>query len=290
MTRNKWKRFRKRFNDLSFSKALDYRQYRQLTNEGGLFKFTGGIESITDGHTLWVRGDDLTIPVSLETESSVKTDCFLLHSSSGTPMQEDEVPEAFEKINWDQISTLTEGAKVFIGGHLKLQNNRLSFCSTKEDPLMVIFYNCSDNDLLHSIICSARSRNGYWNNLSPIATITGVMALIYIAASLLGRPAFRLTVICAIISVFIPILPVFPPGLLLTTLYRRFSWNARKLRAKKELLHYGLLPSSEKQSEKRYAIKAYTIEVFAWFFLFIGICINILFIFLLLFMFQIISF
>ena len=262
---------------------MDYRQYRQLTNEKSLdsiFRFTGGIESITDGHTLWVRGDDLTIPVSLEHKSSVKTDCFLI------PIKESEVPE---KINWNQISTLTEGAKVFIGGKVKLQNDRLIFCSTKEEPLMVIFYNCPDNELPNTIISSARSRHGYWNNLSPIVTIIGALFLIYIAASLLGRPAYRFTVICAIISVFLPILPVLPPGLLLTTMYRRFSWNVRKLRAKRDLIRFGLLPDEDKQSEKRYAIRAYTMEIFAWLFLVFGILINIFFIFLLLFMFQVIS-
>jgi len=275
---------------LGLCNNLDYRQYRQLSNEGGIFKFAGGIESITDGHTLWVRGDDLTIPVSLKYDSSVKTDCFLL------PKQEGEVPESPEQINWNQISTLSEGAKVFIGGKVKMKNDRLSFCSTKEEPLMVIFYNCPDNDLPSVIISSARARHGYWNNLSPITTIIGALSLIYIAASLLNRPAFRLTVICAIISVFLPILPVLPPGLLFTTLYRRFSWNARKLRASKDLIHSGLLPVTDKmqttfeQSEKHYAVKAFFMELLAWVSLVFGILINIFFIFLLLFIFQVISF
>jgi len=58
--------FRNRFNDLRLNPLLNYPQYRQLKDEGGVFRFTGEIDSITDGHTLWVRGEDLTIAVSLK--------------------------------------------------------------------------------------------------------------------------------------------------------------------------------------------------------------------------------
>jgi len=68
--RYKWRHFRNRFNRLRQVTLLDYRKYRQLPNDisgalHGFFRFTGGIESITDGQTLWVKGEDLTIPVLL---------------------------------------------------------------------------------------------------------------------------------------------------------------------------------------------------------------------------------
>jgi len=200
---------------------LDYRQYRQMNEEDSAFRFTGEIESITDGKTLWVRGENLTVPVSLE-----KTKCWLL------PKQEEErTPDAPEEIHWNRVSTLTEGAKVFIGGVLKTQGGRSSFVSTKDKPLMVIFYNCPDASLTPAIIRAARTRNEYWNNITPVSLILGAMALVYIASSFLNRPAFRLTVITALIAIFVPVLPAFPPGLLLTLLYRRMSWQARRYRA-----------------------------------------------------------
>jgi len=219
--RYKWKQFRKRFLDLGLSPMLDYSGYRQLKDEGGVFRFTGGIESITEGHTLWVKGDDLTIPVSLE-----NTNCFLLPESDG-----DEIPETPEQIRWNRVSTLTEGIKVFIGGLIKLQNNRLIFVSTKEKPLIVIFYNCHESELTDQIIFSARSKNEYWNTITPVALGFGALALVYIAASLLDRPAFRLNVISALVAVFIPVLPFIPPGLLLIGIYRRMVWYSAKFKA-----------------------------------------------------------
>ena len=70
--RFKWRQFRKRFNKLRQSTLLDYSSYRQLKDTNNMFHFTGGIESITDGRTLWIRGLDMTIPISLE-----KTKCYL---------------------------------------------------------------------------------------------------------------------------------------------------------------------------------------------------------------------
>jgi len=219
-SRYRWRKFRNRFDILRLSPLLDYSQYRQLKIEGGVFRFTGEIESITD-ETLWVRGKDLTIPVSLS-----KTKCFVLPIH-----EEDGMSEPPEQIRWNRVSTITEGAKVFIGGKIKSENDRLNFCSTKENPLMVIFYDCPDTELANAVVKSSRTRNEYWNGITPISIVIGALALIYIASSFLNRPAFRLTVITALAATFVPILPVFPPGFLLTTLYRSMTWDARKLRA-----------------------------------------------------------
>jgi len=219
--RYRWRQFRKRFIDLGTAPILDYRNYRRLACEGGVFRFTGEIESITDGHTLWVKGDDLTIPVSLE-----NTKCYLLPKSDG-----DEIPEPPEQIRWNRVSTLTEGVKVFIGGLIKTQNNRLIFVSTKENPLIVIFYNCHESELTNQIIMSARSKNEYWNTLTPLALGIGALSLVYIATSLLDRPAFRLNVVIALVSVFIPILPFIPPGLLFVNIYRRMIWYSGKYKS-----------------------------------------------------------
>jgi len=284
INRYNWKKFRNRFNTLRLSPLLDYSQYRRLESESGnlgdIYRFSGGIESITDGHTLWVKGDNLTVPVSI-----AKTKCYLLPRHEG-----EGFPEQPQEIRWNRVSTITEGAKVFIGGIIKKEDGRLSFVSTNEQPLMVIFYDCPDDALAVNIICAARTQNEYWNNITPVSIAIGVLALIYIAATYLGRPAFRLTVISALAAVFIPILPVFPPGLLLTSLYRRLTWNSRKLRANGDLARYGLLPHSTLKLANYFALRAYSLEAFAWVIMFAGICVNIIFIYLILYLFKIISF
>jgi hypothetical protein len=353
-SRHRWVRFRKRFNNLRLAPLLNYSDYRRLKNEGGVFRFTGEIDSITDGSTLWVKGEDLTISVSLK-----KTKCWLLPVHDG-----EGIPEPPEQVRWNNVSTLSEGIKVFIGGCIKMRNNRMSFVSAKEKPLTVIFYNCPDSALTEEIIRSARTRNEYWNTITPVSLVTGALSLIYIAASFLNRPAYRLTIITAIAAVFLPIMPMFPPGLLLTLLYRRITWHARKFRAYWDLVRlplcylrhgeniailstgekygfikidspsqaaentpflipeynneenpewhffgvlapkspeisikkssidpfvsFGLLPGPPKRLAARYAIRAYTMEVFAWVLLLLGISINVIFIFIILSMLRLV--
>ena len=349
-SRYKWSRFRKRFDELRLAPLLDYRQYREMKEQDGIFRFTGEIESITDGKTLWVKGENLTMPVSLE-----KTPCWLL------PIQEGEgSPEAPEQIRWNRVSTLTEGAKVYIGGLLKTQDNRSSFVSTKENPLTVIFYNCPDSSLTSVIIRAARTRNEYWNNITPVSLIFGALSLVYIAASFLNRPAFRLTVITAMVAIFLPVFPVIPPGLLLSVLHRRMIWQAKRYKtfldlarlplrflqpgqenstlgtgekygcvkipsplpetsekpvpllipelskerkktdlyffgvlneasplpekSKDPFVSFGILPDSPERLARHYAKKAYTMEIFAWVVLLSAIGINIVFIYMILFL------
>ena len=264
---------------MRLSPLLDYRQYR-LLDEEAVFKFSGSIESITDGHTLWVRGDDLTIPVSL-----LKTKCYLLPKHEG-----EGLPEAPEHMRWNRISTLTEGSKVFIGGRLKIHENRYNFVQSKENPLVVIFYSCSDTELPGTVIRAARTRNEYWNGITPASLVIGALILIYIAAFFIDRPAFRLTVIGALTACFIPVLPIFPPGFIFTSLYRRLTWDARKMRAEHDLARFNLAPGSTERLADFFAFRAYSLEIFAWFLMILGICINLVFLFLILFLFRVISF
>lgn len=224
--------FRRRFDDLRLYPILDYGTCRRLEKEGGVFRFIGGLESVTDGHTLWIQGEDLTIPAALTDAQT-----YLLPLKEGGENIEsfDLGEEAPEKIRWDRVSALAEGARVFVGGALVFRNERWSFVSTRETPLLVIFYDGSDRSLTVRTIRAGRHRNEYWNDVTPYAMIIGAICQILIALSFLSRPAFRLTVIVALVALFTPLLPLVPPGALFTVLYHRLWWQARVFRAFRDL-------------------------------------------------------
>ncbi|MCL2761604.1 MAG: hypothetical protein FWD36_00160 [Treponema sp.] len=237
--RYKWHTFRKRFDELRLSPILDYSCYCQQTPDSNsekakTFRFVGGFESITDGQTLWIRSEDLTVPVSLQ-----NAETYLLPIQKSIPSGEtipvDPSDEAPEKIRWERVSALTVGARVFVGGLLVCQNGRWSFVSTKENPLIVIFYDGPDHSLTTQTIRAGRQRGEYWNAITPYALIIGALCQIIIAALFLSRPAFRLTVIVSIMALFVPLYPAIPPGLLFTVVYRRLTWMSRILRAYRDL-------------------------------------------------------
>jgi hypothetical protein len=245
-SRYKWYKFRKRFDELRLCPLLDYSGYWQegaekkgaetsppsdassLSETNGVFRFTGDFESVTDGQTLWLRSDDLTVPVSLKNAES-----YLLsgQKSGGLPEGYDPNEAPPEKIRWEKVSTLTEGARVFVGGPLQYLNGHLSFVSTKENPLIVIFYDGSDHSLATRVIRSSRHHGEYWNFITPYSLIIGALCLILMALFYRSRPAYNLTVTISVIALFIPFYSVIPPGLLFTVVYRRLSWRARALRA-----------------------------------------------------------
>jgi hypothetical protein len=232
VNRYKWRQFRRRFDELRLRPLLDYSRYRRIDGDGAIFRFTGGFESVTDGLTLWIQGENLTMPVSL---ANVRT--WLLPKQEGEDLSEDIDPgeEMPERIRWDRISTLTEGARVFVGGALRFQDERWCFVSTKETPLMVIFYDCPDRALTPRVIRTGRYWNEYWNPITPYSLVIGAICQILIAVSFLNRPAFRLTVITALTALFTPLYPLIPPGLLFTVLFRRIDWRARVLRVYRDL-------------------------------------------------------
>ncbi|MDR0387114.1 MAG: hypothetical protein LBH57_03665 [Treponema sp.] len=244
VNRRGWRSFRRRFDDLRLRPFLDYAAYRR--GEAGLYRFIGGFESVTDGHTLWIRNDDLTIPIFL---SGAHT--YVL------PMPEKDEPsgifdpgkETPARIDWDRVTSLTEGAKVFVGGALLARNNRLTFVSERDTPLLVIFYDGPDRSLTARTIRAGRDGHEYWNVVTPYALIAGAFCQLLIALNFLQRPAFRLTALSAFIAVFIPLFPMIPPGFALTILYKRLWWQARVFRAYRDLARLPLkhLPSGQGQ-------------------------------------------
>ena len=267
--RYKWFLFRKRFDELRLSPMLDYGRYARREGEscrgssgladsghaeGGLagtFRFVGGFESITGGRTLWIRGDDLTVPVSLQ---NAETYLLPMQKGDGIPEVFDPSDEAPEKIRWERVSALTEGARVYVGGLLVYQDGRWSFASTKENPLMVIFYDGPDSSLTVRAIRAGRHRGEYWNAITPYALVIGALCQIIMAVLFLDRPAFRLTVIAALAALFIPLYPMIPPGLLFTVMYRRLTWRSRILRSYRDIARlplrylsrtWNLLPNGE---------------------------------------------
>ncbi|GHU88222.1 hypothetical protein FACS189476_04930 [Spirochaetia bacterium] len=245
VSRRSWRVFRRRFDDLRLRPLLNYGIYSrrgtsaetESRGEGGIYRFTGGFESVTDGRTLWIRSDSLTIPVAL---AGAQTYLLPMQEGGFLPGAFDPSEEAPERIRWDRVSTLTEGAKVFVGGALALRNNRWTFVSTPEAPLLVIFYDGPDRSLAIRTIRAGRHRNEYWNSITPYALVLGALSLIFIAVSFLPRPAFRLIAIAAFIAIFIPLFPMVPPGLLFTVMYRRLWWRARIFRAYRDLVRLPL--------------------------------------------------
>ncbi|MDR2495411.1 MAG: hypothetical protein LBD24_09350 [Spirochaetaceae bacterium] len=224
ISRRIWRVFRERFNRLRLRQFLDYAAYQRADGES--YRFIGGVEAVEDT-ILWVRNDRLSVPALLE-----GAEVYILPA----PVRDrdasafDFLGGAPEKIRWQQVTALTEGAKVFIGGPVTRKDRRRLFSSTKRNPLLIIFYDGGDRSLGLRAITARRRGNEYWNAVTPYAISAGAFSLLIVATHFLARPAFRVTVISACIALLIPLLPFFPPGVLFTLFYRKLWWQGRSFR------------------------------------------------------------
>jgi hypothetical protein len=263
-SRRNWRYFRRRFNELGQKPILDYAACMSTgpgssAGEGEEFRFSGGFESLTGDKILWIRGEELTMPVDLrDARIYVLPDT----ETEGIPVYFDPGEEAPEQIRPDRISALTGGVKVFAGGSLCVRDGRKIFASASR-PLMVIFYEGPDRSLTIRTIRAGRHRNEFFNFITPYSFIAGAFSQIIIVMSLYSRPVYRLTLIAALIALFTPLFPWLPPGIFFTLAYRRLWWKARIFRAYRDLVRLprgyipagetrGRLPGGELYIEKQY--------------------------------------
>ena len=182
---------------------------------------------------LWIKTDSLTIPVFLKNSETYMLP-LIGHKHGGGAGEKPNFDEndfdinapALRRLSWNRISSLTTGAKVFIGGELKAINGRQTFASSKGRPLLVIFYECSESMLSSGVVRAGKYSIEYWNTVTPYSLVGGVFSLIGIAQFFYARPIYRATVLSAIVAIFGPLIPLLPPCIIFTLIYRHLWMRA----------------------------------------------------------------
>lgn len=228
-----WRLFRKRFDELRLAPQLDYRKASLLDDAGADFRFFGGFESIND-KTLWIKSEALTVPVDL-TGAKV----FLLPLEESSRLIEAE--RAPRPIQWNQVSAVSEGARIFVGGRARRDGGRIHFVSTRESPLLVILYDGQERSLLMRAVRAGRHKNEYWNQATPYSLALGIFSHLLMALTFADRPAFAAAFVASLTGAFGPLLPILPPGLLFTTAARSAWRRGRSYRALRDLVRLPLL-------------------------------------------------
>lgn len=243
MVRRGWRDFRQRFLKLLGCPDLTYSEYSKAES-GTMFRFSGGVESIS-GEALWVKNRDVTVPVALN-----KAQVYLLPQEDDVWALPETAREQAERVRWNRVSLITEGAKVFIGGRMEMINDRLTFASAPGEPLLVIFYDGQDQTLAIRAAQAGRHRNEFRNRFTPISFLLGVFSELSLSLYFSYRPAFGLTSLMAFLMMFSPVIPMAPPGLLFTLLHRRVLNRSRLYKMYRDLvslpLSYASVPDGNK--------------------------------------------
>ena len=231
--RTGWRRFRYQLMKASLQKNISYKDV--YGNEpSGYYRFFGSLQALEGENILWLKNNNVSVGIDLE-----GVPIYMLPSiSAEKPFSKklnypDKSPK---KTYWNRIFSIPEKTSFFVSGKFIQNKGFPQFINTKEDPLLVIIFDCDISNFYSHAILSGRQRNEYWNSLTPGALTIGSFSLFIYFYLLIQMPYMHFVAVTALSFSLVPVIPFFPPGLLFYYIYRSFWKKARNLRAERDLL------------------------------------------------------
>ena len=256
-SRKKWKDFRRNIIKSAEYPVLDYHRFRRKGDDElpGLYRFFGRIEAIQNENEIWLRRGNFTVTADLKdikiyiirSESSEKSDNSFLENPGITIA--DEMPQI---ISWNRIFSLPQNSEMMISGPLFRQGGKGVFKSTEKDKLTVILFDGSRETLLKRAVWCGRHRNEFWNIFTPVSIITGSFALLTVTYTVSSGIISNFLRILSLSLSLLPVVPLFPPGVVFFFLYRRLWKEARFIRAERDILKLPLRYFSEEDYKLQY--------------------------------------
>ncbi|MBN1798700.1 MAG: hypothetical protein JW822_08985 [Spirochaetales bacterium] len=249
LIRAQWHNFRRRLTHASLLPIAENTSLK--TKKGkfiGTYRLFGTLEAIQGNTRVWIAGQDFSVAADL-----TKTSIYLLSSfpselqaTDGTQTEFDFPDEQPAYIPWDKIFSLPSGIQIFISGCLFIEDGRYLFKNQPNRPLLVVIYDGNKELLLERSIWSARQKNEYLNQFTPISMICGSLSLLLIAfllsrlidfsRNIFSQLNYYIPAVLSLSLFLFPIIYLLPPGVIFYFLYRRFWKQARFLRAERDLL------------------------------------------------------
>ncbi len=248
--RKKWKEFRKTLLKISFYPVLDYHGFRKVINEDlpVFYRFFGRIEAIQNDNEIWLRNGNFTVSADLRDVKIYIIPGFVSSENNAENYENnseiilDEMPQV---ISWSRIFSLTENSEMMIAGPLFRESGKGIFRQTESETLTVLLFDGTKESLLKRAVWSGRHRNEFWNSITPVSVITGAFALFTATYVMFSGASLKYFKIFSICLSLLPIMPLFPPGVVLFFIYRKKWKEARFIRGERDVIKIPLRFFSE---------------------------------------------
>lgn len=233
-----WRTFRRRFlASLGYAPLALGDGLRSPEGEILVRRHSGSAEVLQGEDRLWVRGDGTTSAVLLKDAR-----IYLLPPARTPegPYDLEAADESLQPAAWNRLSGLSEGARVYAAGNLRIEGGLPVFFGSPAEPLLILIHDGRDGDLARRAVWAGRHRNEYWNPVTLVSLTAGFLSTGAALYDLLRPPLLSLPAALAAALAVSPVLPFLPPGLAFLSMYRRLWARARRLRAHRDLLRSGL--------------------------------------------------
>ncbi|MCL2481293.1 MAG: hypothetical protein FWF38_06240 [Spirochaetaceae bacterium] len=242
IVRKQWKEFRKKLVDSAVTPIIDFHKSRQGGRESeylGIFKFFGSLEAIQDKYEIWLRSSNFTVTVDMQNVKIYLIPAFSSLEDKNDIYEKnreiiiDEMPQV---LSWETFHSLSQQTDIMVCGPLFMEKGKVIFRNTTENNITFLIYDGKQESLLRRSIWVGRHRNEFWNILTPASLVAGSFSLFIIAYYLFSFPEFSFTSRFTLSLSLIPVMPLFPPGVVLFFTYRHFWKKARFLRAERDIV------------------------------------------------------
>ncbi|MCL2705648.1 MAG: hypothetical protein FWE72_05515 [Spirochaetaceae bacterium] len=242
IVRKQWNEFRKKLLIAASAPIIDFHKSRLGGRESeylGIFKFFGSLEAIQDKYEIWLRSTNFTATVDMQNVKIYLIPAFSSVEDKNDIYEKnreiiiDEMPQV---LNWETFHSLSQQTDIMVCGPLFMEKGKVIFRNTSENTITFLIYDGKQESLLRRSIWAGRHRNEFWNILTPTSLVAGSFSLFIIAYYLFSFPGFTIISRFTLSLSLIPVMPLFPPGVVLFFAYRHFWKKARFLRAERDII------------------------------------------------------
>ncbi|MDX9959457.1 MAG: hypothetical protein RBT68_13535 [Spirochaetia bacterium] len=243
ITRTSWKSFRTRIMAARNFPRLGFQPCLEPEAE---FRFFGEVDAIGGRNELWLRNKGLSCVVDARSAS-----VYLLSGAgagsaagdgrtheSGETGDSGADGDSLEKVRWAALPSIPPVARAYVVGRAMLDGGRMVMAPAEGWPVLLIIHDGSDEVVEQRAIWSGRQKNEYWNPLTQVSLVAGLLAMSLIVSRVLSTGTLPSIAAITVVAGFSPLLPFLPPGVIGFILYRNAWRRARFCRSRRDLASF----------------------------------------------------
>ena len=277
ISRTRWKSFRSR---IMAAQGLPRIGLHSVLEPEAEFRFYGEVDAIGGQNELWLRNEELACVIDARAASVYILSGTGSEGSAGVNGACEEGldvgvgvgdGDSLEHVRWTALPSIPPVARAYAIGRARLDGGRMVLGPGNGKPVMLIIHDGRDGDLELRAIWTGRQKNEYWNPLTQVSLVAGLLAMSVIVSQVLS--ARTLPTIAAIIVAagFSPLLPLLPPGVIGFILYRSSWRQARFCRSRRDLAAF---LGGDRVKHRGWSYKSITTTALSAIYLAAGLAVN----------------